>query len=250
MIRTLGVWQSRSLGLAFLSAALIAALFVGCGGETPAEVVQGEASPEALHARLLELGEAETFDLAAFMPLLHPAERAGFARFVAWLPFKARGRFDLEDEPNSPERNAAWDRARKAHQAVLVTYGLDKVEELRGNAGGNASPMRMLGEGLPAFDHIAFVRDSWAILEKEGVQDNATPEALQNRLFKGIPRVGVTFSGPTPDVRWVVNERKSPEMVFRAEDGRWFMTFERPPEEPAVVTPRDDGPEVESDTDK
>lgn len=218
-----------------------------CGPAPEDEPAPGAESPEALHARLLVLGRQDPLSLESFFDLIHPAELPGFARFLGWMPFAARGRFDLEDEPLAPEQEAAWDRALAAHREVLARHGLDKVEETKGQPGGGLSPMQMLGRGLPAFDALAFVEESWAILEAEGVGELSTPAALQQRVFERVPPAGAPVEEIQDGRAVLYSVEREPLMVFRMEEGRWFVTFERPPEPAATVTPRPDPPKPESD---
>jgi len=232
---------------------LLLLVVLGACGPADVEPQEGEAvaagasSPDALHARLLVLGRQDPLSLESFFRLIHPAELPGFARFLGWMPFAARGRFDLEDEPLAPEQEAAWERALAAHKKVLAKHGLDKVVESKGEPGGSLSPMRLLGRDLPAFDALAFVQESWAILEAEGVGELSTPAALQKRVFERVPPAGATIEELDDGRAVLYSAEREPLMVFRLEAGRWYVTFERPPQPDATVGPRPDPPKPESD---
>lgn len=187
----------------------------------------GAKTPEALIDQLEAFVKAEDPDIAQLVAFVHPDERGGIAFVMSVMPlvFSGMAAAMIPDE----EKKAEMEAIVKEGEQLLEKFGLDE-ERMKAKLGdvnsmqNPSSPeaIRALSKATEGIDHIALVREAWALLDRMGTDKGKVTSDFDEEKLAAIR----TSLKEVSSTRAEADAGDGKKMVLlKADDGLWYLSF-------------------------
>lgn len=187
---------------------------------------KGAASPEAFIDQLEGFAKAEDPDIAQLIAFVHPEERGAIAFFMSVVPLMFSG---MAAAMAPDEKKAEMEAIVKEGEQLLEKFGLDE-ESMKAKL-GDVNPMqdpsspealRALGKATEGIDHIALVREAWALLDRMGTDKGKVTSSFDEEKLAAV-RTSLKQVSPTRAEADAGDGKKM--VLLKADDGLWYISF-------------------------